>query len=78
MTEGDATRQRRTVVGLLEDLEAKIQQKKVQVAGAESETRRLLAELQVMEAMYGEWQEIPKNDPGEHTRNREVLPKRGK
>jgi len=68
MTEGDATRQRRTVVGLLEDLEAKIHQKKAQVAGAEAHTRQFLAELQVMEAMYAEWQEIPNNDPGDHTR----------
>ena len=68
MTEGDATRQRRTVAGLLEDLEAKIGRQKSLVVGAEAQTRQYVSELRIMEAMYAEWQEIPNNDPGDHMR----------
>ena len=60
MVDTDA-RQRRTVVGLLEDLEARITRKRAQVAGAKANHDRLIAELSLMEELLAEWKEVPRS-----------------
>jgi len=60
MVDTDA-RQRRTVVGLLEDLEARITRKRAQVAGANANHERLIAELSLMEELLAEWKEVPRS-----------------
>lgn len=60
MPDDDGGRQRRTVAGLLEDLEGKIAQKRAQVAGSRADHDRLLAQMGTLQDLLVEWQEVPK------------------